>query len=143
MKIKKLDDNALLPRYSTEGSSGFDLFTYKDVEWEQVGSVWIATIPTGWAFEIDREHGMFLLSRSSQGFSHLTHLVNCVGLVDFDFRKQCMVKLMCHLAIPPVIKKGDAICQAVILETPRMFFEVVQELSKPVDEHAGFGSTSK
>lgn len=32
MKIKQLHEDAILPRYSTEGSSAFDLFTPHNVE---------------------------------------------------------------------------------------------------------------
>ena len=31
MKIKKLHEDAILPRYSTEGSSAFDVFAYEDI----------------------------------------------------------------------------------------------------------------
>ena len=143
MNIKRLDDKAILPRYSTEGSSAFDLFAYKDVKWDLENNIWTAIIPTGWAFEVPHNHGMFLHSRSGHGFNHLTHLVNCVGLLDWDFSKQCMVKLICHRSVPPEIKKGQAVCQAVILETPRMFFEVVDKLGNEGMNHSGFGSTDK
>jgi len=143
MKIKKLHKDAILPRYSSEGASGFDLFAYQDIKWEMEDGFWTATIKTGWAFEVDKEHGMFLLSRSGQGFNHLTHLANCVGLLDWDFSKQCLVKLICLKSTPPEIKKGQAICQAVILETPRMFFYVVDKLENENMVHDGFGSTDE
>jgi len=34
MKIKKLHDKAILPHYSTDGASAFDLFAYEDVRWK-------------------------------------------------------------------------------------------------------------
>ena len=39
MKIKRLHVDAILPRYSTEGSSAFDLFTPHNVEWENISGV--------------------------------------------------------------------------------------------------------
>lgn len=141
MKIKRMHEKAILPRYMTDGASGFDLFCYEDVVWETKGGVHVAEVYTGWAFEVEREHCMFLLSRSGHGRKQLTHLANCVGLLDFDFRGEALIILMCHLNVPPVIKEGTAIAQAVVLETPKMFFEVVNELSETERGASGFGST--
>ena len=143
MKIKQLHEKAILPRYGTEGASAFDLFCHEDVEWKNRGGVWHAEVYTGWAFEVEREHGMFLLSRSGHGRNHLTHLSNCVGLLDFDYRGEAIILLMCHLSLPPVIKAKTAIAQACIIETPKVFFEVVNELTKTVRGDGGFGSTDK
>ena len=141
MKIKKLHENAILPEYATDGSAGFDLFCYEDVVWETKGGVHVAEVHTGWAFELEREHGMFALSRSGHGRKHLTHLANCLGLIDSDYRGEVIVILMCHLNLPPIIKAGTAVVQAVVLETPRMFFDVVNELSDSERGASGFGST--
>ena len=141
MKIKKLHENAILPRYATDGSAGFDLFCYEDVVWETKGGVHVAEVHTGWNFELEREHGMFILSRSGHGRKQLTHLANCVGLLDFDYRGEAIVVLMCHLNVPPIIKAGTAIAQAVVMETPKVFFDVVDELSETERGASGFGST--
>lgn len=141
MRIKKLNENAIPPYYATQGSAGFDLFCYEDVVWETKGGVHVAEVHTGWAFEVEREHGMFLLSRSGHGRKQLTHLANCVGLLDFDYRGEAIIILMCHLNVPPIIKAGTAVAQAVVLETPKMLFEVVDELSETERGENGFGST--
>ena len=141
IKIKRLHDKAILPHYGTDGASAFDFFCYEDVNWTCRGGVWTAEVNTGWAFEIPHEHGMFLLSRSGQGRNHLTHLTNCVGLIDFDYRGEVIILLMCHLNLPPVIKAGIGIGQACIIETPRQHFEIVDELSETERGASGLGST--
>jgi len=144
MKIKKLHDKAILPHYATDGASAFDLFCYEEIDWRWTcDRYWSAIIPTGWAFEIPKEHGMFILSRSGYGFKNDTTLANSVGLLDFDYRGECIVKLICFDDIYPKIRVGQAIAQVAILHTPRQYFEVVDELSNTNRGSNGFGSTDK
>ena len=144
MKIKRLDERALLPRYSSSGANAFDVFAMEDVDWGLNGNAtWIAKIKTGWAFEIPHEHGLFILSRSGHGFKHDTTLSNSVGLLDYDYRGELMVKLICFESTPPQIKRGTAVAQCVLLNTPRCYFMEVDELSDTERGINGFGSTDK
>jgi len=141
MKIKRLHKDAIRPHYATDGSSAFDVFAYEDVKFQYIGSQWEAIIPTGWAFEIPHEHGLFIFSRSGHGFKKNTTLANSVGVLDFDYHNELMVKLICFSNTPPEIKAGQAVAQCVLLQTPRAYFCEVDELSET--EHLGFGSTDK
>ena len=143
IKIKKLHKDAILPRYSTDGASAFDLFAHEDVKWEYESGAYSALVKTGWAFEIPEGKGMFILSRSGHGFKNLVHLANCVGLLDFDYRGEAMVKLVGLGNTVPEIKAGKAVAQVVILDTPRVFFNVKDELSETERGSDGFGSTDK
>ena len=145
MKIKKLHKDAILPRYSTEGASAFDLFTHEDVEWKSYEGqyYWHATIKTGWAFEIPHECGLFILSRSGHGFKHDTTLANSVGLIDYDYRGEVQVKLICFDAMPPEILAGQAVAQCALIDTPRCYFMVSDELSATERGENGFGSTDE
>lgn len=144
MKIKKLHEKAILPQYSSEGASAFDIFAFKNVNWHKNShGLWFTVIETGWAFEIPHEHGLFILSRSGHGFKHNTTLANSIGLLDYDYRGQLMVKLICFDAKPPTIKAGQAIAQCVLLNTPRCYFMVSEELSETERGLKGFGSTDK
>lgn len=142
MKIKKLHKDAILPRYATDGASAFDLFAYEDVEWAlKEDTTWEALIRTGWAFEIPHETGLFILSRSGHGFKNNTGLANSVGLLDYDYRGEAMVKLITQDIVHPTIKAGQAIAQCVLMSTPRCYFMVSEELSKTERNNNGFGST--
>jgi len=144
MKIKRLHEKAILPKYSTEGASAFDVFAYEPVQWlihEKL--YWTALVPTGWVFEIPHETGLFILSRSGHGFNHDTTLANSVGLLDFDYRGQAMVKLICFDTYPPEIKAGQAVAQCVLMSTPRCYFMESDELSDTERGEKGFGSTDK
>ena len=144
MKIKKLHKDAILPRYATEGASAFDLFAYEDVEWAlKEDTTWEALVHTGWAFEIPHETGLFILSRSGHGFKNNATLANSVGLLDFDYRGEAMVKLITQDLVHPAIKAGQAIAQCVLMNTPRCYFMVSDELSATERGENGFGSTDE
>ena len=139
MKIKRLHEKAILPHYGTEGASAFDLFCYEDVEWENISGIHYATVNLGWGFEIPHEHALLIFSRSGHGFKHATSLSNSVGVIDFDFTQEVKVRLECKLNMPPIIKAGTAVAQGILMETPRVYFAVVDEIKK--GNHMGFGST--
>lgn len=142
MKIRKLHPRAILPKYTTDGSSAFDVFPVKDMKWKkEEGGYWSVVIETGWAFEIPKEHGMFILSRSGHGFKFTTHLANCVGLLDYDYRGQLLVRLICFENTPPQITRSKAVAQCVVIATPKQKFDVVDELSSTTRGEDGFGST--
>ena len=144
MRIKPLRVDAILPRYATDGSGCFDLFTPEDISWFYEDGFYTATIKTGWIFEIPDEYTLFGFSRSGHGFKSHTHLVNCVAVIDSDYRGEIIIKLICLKHVPPQIKAGMAIAQAAIIETPKVFFEVTHdELSKTERGADGFGSTTK
>ena len=141
MKIKRLHADAILPHYGTEGASAFDVYCYEDVTWSPRSGFHEALIHTGWAYEIPHEHGLFILSRSGHGFYHNTSLANSIGLLDFDYRGELMVKLICFDVVPPMIKAGKAVAQCVLMNTPRCYFMETQDLSETERGAKGLGST--
>jgi len=144
MKIKKLHDKAIIPHYSTDGASAFDLFCYEEPEWFfEDTNHWLSIVNIGWAFEIPEEYGMFIFSRSGHGFKYNTQLINSVGIIDNDYRGEIKIKLISFNTIPPHIKAKQAVAQAIILHTPKQYFEIVDELSDTKRGSKGFGSTDK
>lgn len=139
MKIKRLHKDAILPRYATEGASAFDLFAYEDVKWELINGIHYSTVNTGLAFEIPHEHALLIYSRSGHGFKHATSLSNSVGVIDFDFTLEVKIRLECKLKNPPMVKAGIAIAQGILIETPRVYFAVAEEIKE--GKHIGLGST--
>ena len=104
---------------------------------------YVATVPTGWAFEIPHECRLFILSRSGHGFKNNTTLANSVGLLDYDYRGQLMVKLICFDNTPPEILEGQAVAQCALIHTPRCYFMESDNLSITDRGDNGFGSTTK
>lgn len=78
LKIKKLDDRAVIPEYAHSGDVGMD-FTAIDIEYDAEKDLYI--YHTGLAFESDFNFGQFLFPRSSNRKTD-AYLTNSVGIAD-------------------------------------------------------------
>ena len=140
MKIKKLDNRAILPRYAHEGDACFDLFAIEDVQWKYDNGILTANVRTGWAVEVPEGYAMKVYSRSGHGFNFGVTLVNSTGIIDATYRGEVIVKLSSHNRTFD-IEYGTKIAQACLVEVPKVFFDVVDELSDSKRGASGFGST--
>lgn len=143
LKIKRLKDNAKIPKRATNGSAGMDL--YACIEHNitlEPGQLTI--VPTGIAIELpDNTCAAFLYARSGLGVKHGICLSNGVGVIDSDYRGEICVGL-CNVSDKPyVIEPDERIAQMVI--APVLTPEIVEttELSNTQRGEGGFGSTGR
>lgn len=144
VKIKKLDEKAIIPTYATDGASCFDLHAINTEE--KIASLHPhapIVFDTGLAFDIPENHVMLIFSRSGHGFKHDVRLSNCVGVIDSDYVGCVKVKLSkdSHNSDVLFVKEGDRVAQAMVLPVEQVSFEVVDELKKTKRGTGGFGST--
>lgn len=78
IKLKKLNDNAVIPSYAHDGDVGMDL-TAISVEYDEENDAFI--YHTGLAFESNFNIGQFIFPRSSNKKTD-AYLANSVGVVD-------------------------------------------------------------
>ena len=133
MKIKKLHPDAVIPTYATEGSACFDLYAATKYENEDLTPVFT----TGLAFEVPQDHVMLVFSRSGHGFKEGASLINCVGVIDSDYRGDVAVKMN----KPISAGVGDRIAQAMIIPVQQVTFQVADDLTETKRGQGGFGST--
>jgi len=138
IKIKKLREDAVLPRYATEGSACFDIFTFHDGCVEEDN---FCVFDTGLAMEVPEGHVLLIFSRSGHGFKHDIRLSNCVGVIDSDYRGEIKVKLRADGRSHTILREGSAVAQGLIIPYPKVEFEEVDELSTTERGSGGFGST--
>jgi len=140
VKIKKLDEKAIIPEYQTKGAAGFDLCSIIDYR-IQVGEMKL--IPTGLAIEI--QEGTELQLRPRSGIAKKFHvtLMNSPGTLDSDYRGPIGILLKNHGQQPFDIKIGDRIAQGVLGPVYQAVFNVVEELSETNRGAGGYGSTGK
>lgn len=81
VRIKKLHEDAVIPRYAHEGDSGFDLVAVEDIIVEPGETV---KVPIGLAFEIPRGYELQIRPRS--GITSKTKLRVQFGTVDSGYR---------------------------------------------------------
>ncbi len=161
VKIKKLDENAVIPFYATDGSAGMDL-TATSVHEDEYGNM---VYGTGLAFEIPKGYVGLLFPRSSNAKKDLM-LTNCVGVLDSDYRGEVFFKFrpMYHNVLRGFFERiisffterawietyhfdeyevGDRIGQIVILKHPKINFVEVDGLSITDRGDGGYGHTGK
>lgn len=143
IKIKKLKENAKIPKRATSGSAGMDLYACID-EPITLAPGQLAIVPTGIAIALpDNGCAAFLYARSGLGVKHGICLSNGVGVIDSDYRGEICAGL-CNVSDKPyTIEPDERVCQMVI--TPVLTPDVVEvnELDDTDRGEGGFGSTGK
>lgn len=143
LKIKRLRENAVLPKRATPGSAGMDLYaciesavTVKPHECYK--------FPTGIAIALPSpEYGAFIFARSGLSVKHGLAPANCVGVVDSDYRGEIIVGLVNQFEEPYTVEPNERIAQLVIMPVSLMETEEVCELDDTERGDGGFGHSGR
>lgn len=143
IKIKKLKENAKIPKRATSGSAGMDLYACID-EPITLAPGQLAIVPTGIAIALpDNTCAAFLYARSGLGVKHGICLSNGVGVIDSDYRGEICAGL-CNVSDKPyTIEPDERVCQMVIAPVLTPDVAEVNELDDTDRGEGGFGSTGK
>jgi len=157
--IKKLKKNTTIPKPSKTGDAGADARiegfkkvvvegdirelldvesdTYTVKPLERVGcSLGFATaIPEGYYFKVVPRSGLALW----EGLS----IVNSPGTIDSGYRNEWMAIVINLSNTDVTLKKGDRICQIILVKMVDYEFEEVNKLPESDRGQGGFGSTGK
>jgi len=168
IKFKQTMGGLKLPKYATENSSCFDIYSAEDVVLKPSEC---AAVRTGLIFEPEEGYGIMLYPRS--GISKKTHLrfANSVGVIDNDYRGEVMVLLenampkpLVNNLVPSyklvdgsvvdmdytygylpegtiVIKRGDRIAQAMPIKIEKAELVQTKKVTETKRGEGGFGST--
>ncbi len=137
--LKKLKDNAVVPKYAYAGDAGVDLCATEHYVLQPFER---ALISTGIAIELPEGYAGFVLPRSGLAVKHGISIVNAPGLIDSNYRgelKVCIVNLDAHNSF--VVEAGDRIAQLVVMPHPVVTFSEVDELNSTERGVGGFGSS--
>lgn len=140
VRIKKLNDKAIIPTYGTEFSAGADLYACID-ETVTLAPGETKLIKTGLAMEIPAGYAGLIYARSGLASKKGLAPANKVGVVDADYRGEVMVALHNHSLAEASIEPGERIAQMVIAPFLTANFIVADELEDTVRGAGGFGST--
>jgi len=139
VRIKKLNENAVIPTYAKEGDAGMDLVATSIIGEE----VFQITYGLGIALEIPEGFVGLIFPRSSIRKTDLS-LTNCVGVVDSGYRGELQATFRKHKGVASTkYEIGDRIAQIMIIPHPTVELIEVNELSETVRGEGGFGSTGK
>lgn len=150
VKIKKLNENAVIPTYANNGDAGLDL-TAISYEFDKHGNI---VYHTGLSFEIPEGYVGLVFPRSSICKKNLS-LTNAVGVIDSCYRGEVTAKFKQTNPFPILAKidrsilnnldykVGDRIAQMIIIPYPKIEFNEVDELSETERGTGGYGSTGE
>lgn len=141
LRVKKLDENAIIPTKAHDGDLGYDLYALEDT------LVWhgVTKVNTGIACEFPEGFGAMIRDRSSMATKAKIFVV--AGIIDFAYRGPIIVAFMNPFFNtsdgPYTIKKGDKIAQMLLTRVHNFAIEEVTELSDTTRADGGFGSSGR
>lgn len=147
VKVKKLNENAVIPSYAKNGDAGLDLTaTSKFLDYH--GNICYGI---GLAFEIPQGYVGLVFPRSSVSKKQL-NLANAVAVIDSGYRGEVVMKFKPSLALDRrqcvtdrltygTYNVGERVAQMIIMPYPYIEFEESDELSETDRGDGGYGST--
>lgn len=136
IQVKKLNDAAMIPKYQTNGSVGFDLSSVE--EWI-IAPKETKVVMTGLSFAIPAGFEMQVRPRS--GMTVRTKLRVHLGTIDSDYRGEIGI-IVENVGDDYIrVSQGDRIAQGVISPIKRVEFVEVDQLDTTGRGVGGFGST--
>lgn len=138
--VRRLRDEAVLPRQAYAGDAGLDLASCERVV---LAPGERATVPTGLAVEIPEGYAGFVQPRSGLAARHGIGVVNSPGLIDSGYRGEIRVVLLNTDAREPfTVEPGMRIAQLVIAPVATVRLVEVAELAASSRGDRGFGSSA-
>lgn len=138
LKVMKLNESAIVPKYEHYNDSGLDLLSVEDIE-ISVGESRL--IHTGISIELPQRTEAQIRPRSGLALKHQITVLNTPGTVDEGYRGEIGVILINHGKSSFKVTKGMKIAQMVITPVIHVQVEEVDNLSHTTRGTGGFGST--
>ena len=140
VKICRLRDDAIVPRYMTDHAAGLDLCAALD-EPVTLGPGDRLLIPTGLSMAIPVGYEGQVRPRSGLALKQGVTLVNSPGTIDADYRGEIGVIMINHGDRPFDVAHGDRIAQLLIAPVTHATLQVVDILNDTGRGAGGFGHT--
>ena len=140
IRIKKIRDNAVTPRYEHDGDAGMDLYAVEDSVLHPGER---KLIPTGFQVEVPKGYEMQVRPKSGLALKHGITVLNTPGTVDSCYRGEVGVIILNTSDRDYEVNAGEKVAQAVIARVEKAVVEEVEELTETQRGAGGFGSTGR
>lgn len=139
-KIKKLRDDAIIPKSGSNYAAGYDLYACMD---NPITIRPHCTVKIGTGVSITPPINYFgaIFARSGLATKQQLRPANCVGVCDYDYTGEYIVAVHNDSDNSRTIQPGDRIAQLVFLPYIQVRFDEVDNLDKTDRGDGGFGST--
>lgn len=140
MKVKRVNENAIVPTRGSEHAAGLDLYNPigNDVTIQPFTSRLIDL-----QIQVAIPHGYYGRMASRSGLAVKKNLEVGAGVVDSDYRGNLMALLRNHGAESVSLKGGDRIAQLIITPHHTLIAEDVASLDDTKRGDGKFGSTGE
>jgi dUTP pyrophosphatase len=142
VKIKKLNQKAILPTYQTEHSAGMDLYACLE-EPITIKPMQRVIVPTGLSIELPIGYESRIHARSGLAFRDGICMANGTGIIDADYRGEYGILILNVSDKEFIVEHGARLAQLVISKFEHVVWNDVDELSATNRGSGGFGSTGK
>ena len=140
IKIQKLSDNCIMPKYMTSGAAAMDVFACIDED-IVIEPGQRKLIPTGFAVGVPMGYAAILCARSGLAFKNGICLANGIGVIDSDYTGEVKAALVNTSDVPFTVEKDMRIAQMMIIPVENAVIKEVQMLDSTDRGSGGFGST--
>ena len=138
LKIKKLNQEAILPSFAHKGDAGMDLYSVEDVV---IPSGESRLIKTGISLELPKMTEAQVRPRSGLALKNSITVLNTPGTIDEGYRGEVGVILINHGKEDFTVTKHMKIAQMVLKPIYEVNIVEANELSDSERGIGGFGST--
>jgi dUTP pyrophosphatase len=137
LKVKKLKENAKLPKYHHPGDIGMDMYAMEMVTMKpgEHYRFW-----HGFALEFPEGYGAIIMDKGSISKAGLAHMG---GVYDAGYRGEYNTLLVNLSDKPYTFEEGDKVAQLVIVPVEIVELEETDTLSESARGEGKFGSTGK
>ena len=138
LRVKLIEGQKSLPKYATDGSSGFDLPANQELT---IKTGERALVKTGLCFDIPRGYELQVRPRSGLSLKYGVTVLNSPGTIDSDYRGELCVILINLGNGNFGITRGMRIAQAIFAQALRVNIISTDQVSATARGESGFGST--
>ena len=140
VRITRLRDDAIIPRYASVHAAAMDICAAID------GPVILkplerAVIPSGFAIALPEGTEMQIRARSGLSLKHGITMANGVGTIDADYRGEVGVIMVNISNESFTVEPGMRIAQALIAKYEKITWNEVDALDEAARGKGGYGST--
>ena len=139
--VKKLKENAKLPKSGSPQAAGYDLYACSGNGITKIAPHTTAMIGTGLAAAVPEGYFGGLFARSGLAAKQGLRPANCVGVLDSDYRGEITIALHNDTDEVREVEDGERIAQLVVMPYLAVSFEETEELDLTERGEGGFGHT--
>jgi dUTP pyrophosphatase len=138
LKIRKIEDKAIIPSYAHEGDAGLDLYAVNELILKPGER---GLVHTGIQIELPRNTEAQIRPRSGLALKNGITTLNSPGTIDEGYRGEIGVILINHSSEEFKVEQGMKIAQMVIKPVFKVDIIETLELSDSERSEKGFGSS--